>query len=279
MSELMLRALSDAEVEKLHEKTLELLEKVGVYVKHEEAIAVLKKAGARVDEASGRVRFPAAMVRELLALAPSVAVRNGPQRQSPASRRPEPLLPVADPRPVHCRLPRGSAAPGAGRRPPAHDPRRVARSGQQHDAHAVSRKRRPRAGLLLQDHGSVLVPHDQAHGGVSHVGGELPRLDGRDGGHCRGCRAGRRHDAAAEPGDGRHQPAASPRPERRDHEDGHVAVLPDRSRPSVPMAGTTAPYSIAGTVSDRQCRGAAAGLDRAVLQAGPSGVLCASDRR
>ncbi len=77
MSELTLRTLSDAEVEKLHEKTLELFEKVGVYVKHEEAVKVLRKAGAKVDEASGRVRFPAAMVRELLALAPPVAAETG----------------------------------------------------------------------------------------------------------------------------------------------------------------------------------------------------------
>lgn len=77
MSELVLRALSDAEVEKLHEKTLELFETVGVYIGHEEALRVLKKAGARIDETSGRVRFPRAMVGELLGLAPSVAPQTG----------------------------------------------------------------------------------------------------------------------------------------------------------------------------------------------------------
>jgi trimethylamine--corrinoid protein Co-methyltransferase len=77
MSELTLRTLSDAEIEKMHEKTLELLESVGVYVKHEQAIKLLAKAGAKVDEASGRVRFPAAMVRELLALAPPAARETG----------------------------------------------------------------------------------------------------------------------------------------------------------------------------------------------------------
>ena len=77
MSRLILRALSDTEVEKLHEKTLELFEKVGVHVNHEEALKSLKKAGAKVDEASGLVRFPAAMVGELLGLAPSVAVETG----------------------------------------------------------------------------------------------------------------------------------------------------------------------------------------------------------
>jgi trimethylamine---corrinoid protein Co-methyltransferase len=77
MSELVLRAMSDAEVEKLHEKTLELFEKVGVYIGHEETLRRLKQAGARIDEASGRVRFPAALVRELLSLAPPVARETG----------------------------------------------------------------------------------------------------------------------------------------------------------------------------------------------------------
>ena len=68
MSELVLRVLSDSEIEKLHEKTLELFENIGVHIGHEEALGILRKAGARVDEASGRVRFPPAMVRELLNL-------------------------------------------------------------------------------------------------------------------------------------------------------------------------------------------------------------------
>jgi trimethylamine--corrinoid protein Co-methyltransferase len=77
MSQLVLRALSDAEVEKLHAKTLELFETVGVRIEHEETLRILKRAGARVDEASGRVRFPAPMVRELLGLAPPVAAETG----------------------------------------------------------------------------------------------------------------------------------------------------------------------------------------------------------
>ncbi len=77
MSELLLRTLNDAEIEKLHEKTLDLFENVGVYVGHEEALKVLGRAGALVDETAGRVRFPAAMVRELLALAPPVAIETG----------------------------------------------------------------------------------------------------------------------------------------------------------------------------------------------------------
>ncbi|MCX7428880.1 MAG: trimethylamine methyltransferase family protein [Planctomycetia bacterium] len=71
MGKMSLGVLSDAEVEKLHEKTLEVLEKTGARITHDEALAKLKAAGARVDEASGRVRFPAAMVNELLARAPA----------------------------------------------------------------------------------------------------------------------------------------------------------------------------------------------------------------
>jgi trimethylamine---corrinoid protein Co-methyltransferase len=77
MSKLMLRALSDGEVERVHEETLRLYETVGVFIGHEEALAKLKQDGARVDEASGRVRFPRAMVGELLARAPSVAIETG----------------------------------------------------------------------------------------------------------------------------------------------------------------------------------------------------------
>jgi trimethylamine--corrinoid protein Co-methyltransferase len=77
MSQLVLRALSDAEVEKLHAKTLDLFETVGVRIEHEETLRILKRAGARIDEPSGRVRFPAPMVRELLDLAPSVAAETG----------------------------------------------------------------------------------------------------------------------------------------------------------------------------------------------------------
>lgn len=77
MSAMLLRVLSDAEIETLHEKTLEVLETVGARVMHEEALAMLARAGARVEAASGAVRFPAALVRELLALAPPVAEYSG----------------------------------------------------------------------------------------------------------------------------------------------------------------------------------------------------------
>ena len=57
--------------------TATLGSKVGVHVKHEDTLKLLKKAGARAEEASGRVRFPAAMVQELLGLASPVVTETG----------------------------------------------------------------------------------------------------------------------------------------------------------------------------------------------------------
>ena len=74
MSKMVLRVLSDAEIERLHEKSLEVLQTTGVKITHKEALARLKRAGAKVEEHSGRVRFPAPMVKELLESAPSVAM-------------------------------------------------------------------------------------------------------------------------------------------------------------------------------------------------------------
>ena len=48
MGKMVLRVLSDAEIEKIHEKTLEVFEAVGIRVAHEEALRKLKKAGAKV---------------------------------------------------------------------------------------------------------------------------------------------------------------------------------------------------------------------------------------
>ena len=88
MGKMSLGVLSDAEVEKFHEKTLEVLEKTGVKITHDEALAKLKAAGARVDEASGRVRFPAAMTNELLARAPATTtLGDAAGRELPLGRR------------------------------------------------------------------------------------------------------------------------------------------------------------------------------------------------
>ncbi|MDP7161997.1 MAG: trimethylamine methyltransferase family protein, partial [Phycisphaerae bacterium] len=77
MGRMLLKVLSDPEVEKMHDRTLELLETVGVKVTHDETLKKLAKAGAKVNASTGSVRFPREMVSELLALAPSVAVETG----------------------------------------------------------------------------------------------------------------------------------------------------------------------------------------------------------
>ena len=73
MSQMMLKVLTDSEVEKFHEKTLDVFENVGIKVTHDEALKVLKKRGANVDDASQIVRFPRKLVGELLAQSPSIA--------------------------------------------------------------------------------------------------------------------------------------------------------------------------------------------------------------
>ena len=77
MSAMTLKVLSDADIEKIHEQTLELFETVGVKVGHEEALGKLSQAGAKVNEASGIVKFPKKLVQELLDLAPSMVVETG----------------------------------------------------------------------------------------------------------------------------------------------------------------------------------------------------------
>ncbi|MBN2455007.1 MAG: trimethylamine methyltransferase family protein [Sedimentisphaerales bacterium] len=77
MGKMLLQVLSEAEVEKMHEKTLEVFETVGIKVTHAEALAKAKKAGAKVDQVSGTVRFPAPLVNELLGQGPSVIYESG----------------------------------------------------------------------------------------------------------------------------------------------------------------------------------------------------------
>ena len=64
-------ALSASQVELIQDKTEEILEKVGIGVTHSRLLALCRAAGARVDEAEGRVRFPRAVLRELLAAVPA----------------------------------------------------------------------------------------------------------------------------------------------------------------------------------------------------------------
>lgn len=61
-------ALDESGCRAVHEATLEVLAGTGVEVQHEKALALLAKAGARVD--GTRVRIPAALIDEALAIAP-----------------------------------------------------------------------------------------------------------------------------------------------------------------------------------------------------------------
>lgn len=77
MSRLSLTVVSESEIEKIHSKTLDVLEQVGIKIGHPEALGKLKKAGANVNESTGLVKFPPEMVKELISLAPSSLSQTG----------------------------------------------------------------------------------------------------------------------------------------------------------------------------------------------------------
>ena len=60
--------LSEDDIERVHRTTLQVLERVGLQIDSEPVLEALAAAGARVDR--DRVRFPAPMVEEAVALAP-----------------------------------------------------------------------------------------------------------------------------------------------------------------------------------------------------------------
>ncbi|GAF83514.1 unnamed protein product [marine sediment metagenome] len=62
--------LSKAELEAIHNASLEVLEETGTVVESREALDVLKKAGARVDYDECRVKIPRELVAEALNRAP-----------------------------------------------------------------------------------------------------------------------------------------------------------------------------------------------------------------
>lgn len=77
MNKLEWNVLSESEVEAIHERTLRILAETGIKVTHAEALKVLRRRGAQVDEQAERVRFPRELVRELLALAPATTIYEG----------------------------------------------------------------------------------------------------------------------------------------------------------------------------------------------------------
>lgn len=66
-----MRGLSEGQIERIQRDTEDILQNTGVRVMHEGLVRRAKEAGARVDEASGVVRLPPALLTELLSTAPS----------------------------------------------------------------------------------------------------------------------------------------------------------------------------------------------------------------
>jgi trimethylamine---corrinoid protein Co-methyltransferase len=71
MEKISLQLLSKEEQDRVHAASLDLLEQVGMAVMDMEALELLAGAGAKVDFATRRVRFPASLVQYALEKAPS----------------------------------------------------------------------------------------------------------------------------------------------------------------------------------------------------------------
>lgn len=63
--------LSEDDVERIHQATLTVLDRVGIVITSERILRALAAAGAKVDLEASRVRFPSGMVEEAIARAPS----------------------------------------------------------------------------------------------------------------------------------------------------------------------------------------------------------------
>jgi len=77
MSELQWNVLSESELEAINEHTLRVLAETGVKVTHDGALKSLRRRGAQVDEEAQHVRFPRELVAELLASAPATVIYEG----------------------------------------------------------------------------------------------------------------------------------------------------------------------------------------------------------
>jgi trimethylamine---corrinoid protein Co-methyltransferase len=73
----LIKPLSATEIEQIRDKTEELLETVGLCIKHSLLRSMCRDTGARVDEAAERVRFPRPLLSELLASVPTSYIRCG----------------------------------------------------------------------------------------------------------------------------------------------------------------------------------------------------------
>jgi trimethylamine--corrinoid protein Co-methyltransferase len=66
-----MKRLSEGQIQQFQKATEDVLENVGFHVMHEKLLRRCRAAGAKVDEASGIVRIPGPLLRELLAQVPS----------------------------------------------------------------------------------------------------------------------------------------------------------------------------------------------------------------
>ena len=66
---MQVKILEDHQIEKIHQKTLEILENTGVYVPHEEILSKFEGCGAIVDHKSNIVKIPSSLVMELISKA------------------------------------------------------------------------------------------------------------------------------------------------------------------------------------------------------------------
>ncbi|GAJ18272.1 unnamed protein product, partial [marine sediment metagenome] len=69
--------LSPKDVERIHNASLETLEKTGIEVNNRMAFQIFKEKGARVDSSKRRVKIPRAMVNDAIDKAPSKVVLYG----------------------------------------------------------------------------------------------------------------------------------------------------------------------------------------------------------
>lgn len=59
---MQVKILEDHQIEKVHLKTLEILENTGVYVPHEEVLSKFEGCGAIADHKSNIVKIPSSLV-------------------------------------------------------------------------------------------------------------------------------------------------------------------------------------------------------------------------
>ena len=68
-----LEVLTAEQIERIHLASLKLLSEFGLEFQNEEALRILAANGAKVDAASGMVRFPPELIAHFIAQAPETA--------------------------------------------------------------------------------------------------------------------------------------------------------------------------------------------------------------